>query len=55
MIIKGFICCPRCGRKTKTKVNSNTRVYNFPLWCGWCRNETMVNVDKFKVLCCEKG
>ena len=39
-----FICCPRCSRKTKTKVFPGTTVLTqFPLWCGWCHEEIIID------------
>lgn len=40
---KGFILCPHCGRKTKTKVNQETELKKFPLFCPWCKKETIIN------------
>ena len=40
---KGFICCPDCGRRTKTKVNPDTALKNFPLYCDRCKKEYVVD------------
>lgn len=40
---KGFICCPKCGSKTKTKVLPNTELKNFPLYCTWCKEEIIID------------
>lgn len=40
---KGFILCPHCGRKTKTKVTPKTELREFPLFCPWCKKETTIN------------
>lgn len=40
---KGYIICPHCKQKTKTKVNSDTLLINFPLWCGWCKTESIID------------
>ena len=42
----GFLCCPRCGRKTKTKVRSDTVLLRFPLYCTWCKQETTIDKRK---------
>lgn len=40
----GFICCPKCSRKTKTKVLPGATVLTqFPLWCGWCHEEIIID------------
>lgn len=43
---KGFICCPKCGRPTKTKVLPQTRLTQFPLWCPWCKGEHIIDHNK---------
>ena len=40
----GFILCPKCGGKTKTKVNKDTRLYHFPLFCPKCKQESIIDV-----------
>lgn len=39
---KGFLLCPQCGQRTHTKVNDDTIVENFPLWCTRCKQETII-------------
>jgi uncharacterized protein YbaR (Trm112 family) len=41
---KGFLCCPRCKKPTKVKVLPNTQLANFPLYCTWCKVETIINL-----------
>ena len=41
--IKGYICCPQCGRQTKVKVLPQTVLTQFPLWCSWCHKETVID------------
>jgi len=40
---KGFLCCPKCGRKTKTKVLPGTELKRFPLYCTWCKEQFIIN------------
>lgn len=41
---QGFLLCPQCSRKTKTKViPGRTKMTDFPLFCPWCKRETQVN------------
>jgi len=40
---KGFVLCPVCGKATKTKVLPQTRLQQFPLFCPWCKRESIVN------------
>jgi hypothetical protein len=39
---KGFLCCPDCGKRTKTKVRSDSELKNFPLYCSWCKKEYVI-------------
>lgn len=45
----GWIHCPICHNKTKTKVNSDTKLENFPLFCPKCRQESVVDAEGGKV------
>lgn len=44
MIKDGFIHCPVCGRKTRTKVMPETKLEKFPLFCHFCKRVTVVDV-----------
>lgn len=39
---KGFIICPKCNRPTKVKVRPDTVLLNFPLYCTWCKEESLI-------------
>lgn len=39
----GRAVCPICGRQTKQRINPDTTVTDFPLYCSFCRNTTTVN------------
>ena len=41
--------CPVCRGKTRTKVNPDTVLINFPLFCPKCKHETLVNVRQQKI------
>lgn len=42
----GFILCPHCGGRTKTKITpGRTVMKNFPLFCPWCKRETLINYN----------
>lgn len=41
----GFILCPHCEGKTKTKVLPGTKLVHFPLYCSWCKRETIIDLD----------
>jgi len=45
-----WVCCPICDNKTKVKVFEDTVLLNFPLYCPWCKRETIINVVKLKMV-----
>lgn len=44
-----WIYCPKCGEKTKVKVYEQTVIKKFPLFCPWCKSESIINVKNGKV------
>lgn len=32
-----FVLCPVCGNKTRTMIQENTEMKNFPLYCPECK------------------
>ena len=44
------IQCPTCGSETRVKVFEDTVLVNFPLACAHCKNETVINVVKLKIV-----
>ena len=45
----GWIHCPICKCKTRTKVRPDTILRNFPIFCPKCKNECLVDVEKMNV------
>lgn len=43
---QGWVRCPICGCKTRTKVRGDTILENFPLFCPKCHHETVVSWEK---------
>jgi uncharacterized protein YbaR (Trm112 family) len=39
----GFLMCPKCRKKTNTKVLPQTKLKDFPLYCNRCREEFKIN------------
>ena len=37
-----WILCPVCGNKTRTMIQENTEMKNFPLHCPKCKKEEAV-------------
>ena len=42
----GRAVCPRCGRRTNLRIQPNTVLKNFPLYCKWCRAVTIVSTEE---------
>ncbi|MBO5130302.1 MAG: conjugal transfer protein [Oscillospiraceae bacterium] len=40
---KGQILCPICRRATATRVNPDTVLIRFPLYCSWCKREIIID------------
>ena len=40
---EGWVRCPVCGAKTRTKVRADTHLVRFPLYCPKCHRETVVD------------
>ncbi|WP_419824953.1 cysteine-rich KTR domain-containing protein [Anoxybacterium hadale] len=41
--------CPVCQQKTRLKIQENTELKNFPLFCPKCKQETLIDVEKFNM------
>ena len=39
-----WIICPKCGEKTRVKIKETTIMKDFPLFCTWCKQETLIHV-----------
>ena len=42
-----WIKCPKCGEKTRVKIKETTIMKDFPLFCTWCKKETLIHVEKY--------
>ena len=49
----GWIHCPTCGNKTRTKVNPDTVLKHFPLFCPKCGKEPIVDVQGQSIILSE--
>lgn len=49
-----WIICPKCGEKTKVKLQKSTIMKNFLLYCHRCKKEFTVDVQNFIVTVVEK-
>ena len=44
-----WIMCPICKGKTHNKIREDTVLYNFPLFCPKCKQETVINAKQFNI------
>ena len=44
-----WILCPICGNKTRLRIRNDTILMKFPLYCPKCKQETLINVEKFNI------
>lgn len=44
-----WILCPVCNNKTRLKLRNNTVLKNFPLFCPKCRQETLINAERWNI------
>ena len=44
-----WLLCPICHNKTRVKINGNTILKNFPLYCPKCKNEILITAEKFNI------
>ena len=49
-----WINCPKCGEKTKVKLQESTIMKKFLLYCHRCKKEFIVDVQNFIVTVVEK-
>jgi len=45
-----WILCPVCGGKTRNQIREDTELKKFPLFCPKCKQETLINVEKFNIV-----
>ena len=44
-----WVLCPICKNKTRTKIREDTILINFPLFCPKCKQESLINVERFDI------
>ena len=49
----GWVHCPVCGNETRTKVNRDTVLKRFPLFCPKCGHEHTIDVQENKIVSLE--
>lgn len=44
-----WVKCPICGNKTRIKIGQDTVMKRFPLFCPKCKQETLIDVERFLI------
>ena len=47
--IEKWVLCPVCNNKTRLKLRKNTVLKYFPLFCPKCRQETLINAERWNI------
>ena len=55
MSISEWILCPVCGGKTRDRIQKNTILINYPLYCPKCKRETLINAKEFHITVIKKN
>lgn len=49
-----WVLCPACKNKTRTKIQKDTLLLNFPLYCPKCKQEHLIEIRDMKIISCRK-
>lgn len=44
-----WLCCPKCGGKTRTQIRLHTVLDDFPLFCPKCRYSCVIRFQNGKL------
>ena len=44
-----WLCCPKCGGKTRTQIRLHTVLDDFPLFCPKCRYSRVIRFQNGKL------
>lgn len=45
----GWIRCPICGSRTRTKIQAETVLKNFPIFCPKCKYESLIDAEQLNI------
>ena len=48
MVKDGWVYCPICHNKTRTKIRKDTVAVRFPVFCPVCKNNFVMDFEKGK-------
>lgn len=46
MVKDGWVYCPICNNKTRTKIRPDTVARNLPVFCPKCKSATIIDIEK---------
>lgn len=49
MVKDGWVYCPICNNKTRTKIRPDTVARNLPVFCPKCKNTFILNIENGEV------
>lgn len=49
MVKDGWVYCPICNNKTRTKIRPDTVARNLPVFCPKCKNTFVLNIENGEV------
>lgn len=47
--LDGWVYCPWCKSKTRTKIHADTMARRWPLYCRKCCHESIVDIDHMQI------
>ena len=50
MVKDGWVYCPICNNKTRTKIRPDTVARNLPVFCSKCKNVSVMSFENGKSL-----
>ena len=45
-----WLCCPKCGGKTRTQIRAHTVLEDFPLFCPKCKYACVIRFKGGKII-----
>lgn len=49
-----WVRCPICKSKTRLRLQKNTEMKNFPLYCPKCKQESLIDVKNLQIMIVNK-
>lgn len=49
LLKNGWILCPICNSKTRTRIRDDTELRKFPLYCPKCKKECLIDLHHLQI------